>query len=155
MSVGDLMSWLDRRMACGTLTLTRGMTVRRFHIDSGYVTLASSSEQRALLGRLLVERGLLQPADLERALRAGRETGARLGRVLTLVGLVPEEEMCRLLTEKVRLMVADALSWTDGRFVFDDAPTTKGKPVVPISVNLRDALHDARTAPAAAALAVP
>lgn len=153
MSVGDLFDWLDRRMACGVLTLTRGMVVRRFHIDAGYVTLASSSEQRALLGQILVDRGLLKPAELERALRAGRETGTRLGRVLTLVGIVPEAEMQALLAEKVRRLLADALAWTDGRFVFDDgAAPSRTRPVVPISINLRDAVLAARTGPAEIAL---
>src|SRR4051794_27053157 len=90
MSVGDLLGWLDRRAASGSLTLTRGGVVRRFQLDAGTITLASSSEQRALLGRLLVERGLLAPAQLERALRAGRETGTHLGRVLSSAGMVTE-----------------------------------------------------------------
>ena len=153
MPVGDLLDWLNGRLACGTLTLTRGMIVRRFHIDSGYVTLASSTEQRVLLGQLLVERGLLKPEELERALRAGRETGTRLGRVLTLVGLVPEAEMQALLAEKVHAMLADALAWTDGRFVFDDGHTPRVRPLVSISVNLKDAIRAARSAPAELALA--
>jgi hypothetical protein len=143
MPVGDLLDWLDRRQASGSLTLSRGSVVRRFHIDGGTITLASSSEQRVLLGKLLVERGLLAPAELERAIRAGRETGTRLGRVLTLIGLVPEAEIHALLCQKVRAMLTDALAWTDGRFVFDDAATDLAHPMVNISINLGDALQGA------------
>jgi hypothetical protein len=153
MPVGDLLDWLNRRLATGNLTLTRGPVVRRFHIDGGTITLASSSEQRVLLGRLLVDRGLLAPVELERALRAGRETGTRLGRVLTLVGLVPEADIQGLLCEKVHAMLADALGWTDGRFVFDDGvPPQHGRPMVRISIKLCDALRGARSAPALLAL---
>jgi hypothetical protein len=153
MSVGDLLDWLNRRKATGSLTLSRGPVVRRFHIDAGTITLASSSEQRVLLGKMLVDRGLLHPTELDRALRAGRETGTRLGRVLTLVGLVPEPEVHALLCEKVQSMLTDALGWTDGRFVFEDRPAAQqAHPMVKISIKLRDALSGARSAPADLAL---
>lgn len=154
MPVGDLLDWLNRRKASGSLTLTRGPVARRFYIDAGTITLASSSEQRVLLGKMLVERGLLAPTELERALRAGRETGTRLGRVLTLIGLVPEAEVHALLCEKVQSMLTDALGWTDGRFVFEDRPSVKqADPMVKIAIKLHDALGDARRAPADLALA--
>jgi len=152
MSVADLLDWMNRRAVSGLLTLTRGPVVRQFQVAAGFITLASSSEQRVLLGRLLMERGLLGPADLEKALRAGRETGTRLGRVLTLVGLVGEPEICELLREKIQSMIADALGWIDGRFVFDDAADAQ-QPMVRLSLSLREVLDVARRTPAEIALA--
>jgi hypothetical protein len=142
MPVGDLLEWLNRRRATGSLTLARGPVVRRFLVEAGTITQASTSEPVGLLGKLLVERGLLRPAELERALRTGRETGTRLGRVLTLLGLVAESELGALLAERARTMLSESLSWTDGRFVFEDRAAAPPRyPMVRISVRLRDALN--------------
>jgi hypothetical protein len=153
MPVGDLLEWLDRRLASGSLTLVRGTTIRKFQVESGRVTLAYSTEQKHMLGRLLIDRGLVSEPDLERALRAGQETGTRLGRVLTLVGAVPEETVRDLLRQKIQNLVAEALAWTDGRFVFEDGPGPKGRPLVPVTLRIRDALKAARAAPADLAVA--
>jgi hypothetical protein len=152
MSVADLLDWMDRRAASGVLTLTRATVARRFQISAGAITLASSSEQRVLLGRLLMERKLIRPTELERALRIGRETGTRLGRVLTLIELVSEEKIRELLREKIQAMIANALGWTDGRFVFDDNAEAQ-QPMVRLSLALRDVLIGARRSPAEIALA--
>src|ERR1043165_5469262 len=93
MSVADLLDWMDRRAVSGTLTLTRGAVARRFCVAAGAITMGASSEQRILFGRLLMIRGLIRPTELERALQAGRETRTRLGRVLTLIGLIDEAEV--------------------------------------------------------------
>ena len=145
MSVADLLEWLDRRALSGTLTLTRGTVARCFQVAAGSITLARSSEQRVLLGRLLVERGLLRPSDLERALRAGRESGTRLGRVLTLIGLVDEGQIREILRDKIQRMIGDALTWTDGHFVFD-TDSVGQQPMVRSSLALREVLTGGRGA---------
>ena len=44
--------------------------------------------QRRRLGELLVDRGCLQPAMLERALKLQRENGERLGQLLLQLGMI-------------------------------------------------------------------
>ena len=56
---------------------------------------AGASGER--LGDALVRRGLLSPADLERALAAHRVSGERLGRVLLSMGLVRRQDLHRVL----------------------------------------------------------
>ncbi len=118
-SVRDLLEWLARRRASGRLTFTRGMTVRRFDLRDGRVTLASSSEEWTRLGRLLMDRNLIDDLDLESALeRCG--PSLRLGQVLIDDGLINAAQLGSVLAEKARALLLDALAWTDGSFQFDD-----------------------------------
>src|SRR5690625_4152390 len=55
-----------------------------------------------VLGRLLVESGVLETAELEAALSEQRGTGARLGEILARRGLDPEQ-IARALADQLRL----------------------------------------------------
>ena len=55
------------------------------------------------MGSVLVERGLLSPAEFERAQSEQRRTGEFLGAVLTRLGLVPSERWLPLLSEQMGL----------------------------------------------------
>jgi hypothetical protein len=117
--VRDLLEWLARRRATGRLTFTRGMTIRRFDLRDGRVTLASSSEEWTRLGRLLLDRNLIDDLDLESALeRCG--PSLRLGAVLIDDGLITPAQLGSVLAEKARALLLDTLAWSDGSFHFDD-----------------------------------
>jgi hypothetical protein len=120
----DLFGWLARRRASGVVTLARGMTIRRFHLRAGKIRMVSSSEQEMLLGHLLVERKLLGPEALAEALAGRGRSRARLGRLLLRGGLVTPAQLQQILAEKVRRLLADALTWSEGRFIYE----TEGKP---------------------------
>jgi len=51
------------------------------------------------LGEALVERGLLQPDDLERALEIQARSGERLGRILITLSLVRRQQLYQVLSE--------------------------------------------------------
>ena len=79
----------------------------RREIDLAFAELGATLAQRSApahapvpgerLGDALVRRGLVSPADLERALAAHRASGERLGRVLLSMGLVRRQELHRVL----------------------------------------------------------
>jgi hypothetical protein len=120
--LADLFAWLTARRASGVLSLTRGMTTRRFHLSRGQVRLVSSSEQEMLLGQLLIEHKLLDAATLAHTLAGRGRSRARLGRLLTRGGLVTPRQLQTILTEKVRRLLADALTWSEGRFFYEPSP---------------------------------
>src|ERR671913_480233 len=96
----DLLDWLARRRASGRLTLSRGMTVRRFHLRDGRVTLVNSSEEWTRLGRLLVDRGLVEDGEVERALGQRPKRNVRLGRLLIDAGVISGHQLGSILGEK-------------------------------------------------------
>ncbi|HEY4185778.1 MAG TPA: DUF4388 domain-containing protein [Polyangia bacterium] len=135
----EVLTWLARGRASGILSVSRGMVVRQFHLRRGRVTLSGSTDQDMVLGHLLVERGVLERAQLEAALATHGGSRLRLGSVLARAGLVSTAALRAVLTEKVRLLLRDVLSWTDGDFFFDGGgvPRRSG---VPASVGLAEVL---------------
>jgi hypothetical protein len=55
---------------------------------------------RTPLGRMLVEKGVLSEADLERALERQRDDGRPLGQILLEMGAVTEQNLTRSITEQ-------------------------------------------------------
>ncbi len=117
--LADLLAWLVERRATGVLSLSRGLSARRFHLRDGQVRLCSSSEQEMLLGQLLIERKVLGADALAQALAGRGKSRARLGRLLARGGLVTPRQLQSILAEKVRRLLADALTWTEGRFFYE------------------------------------
>lgn len=126
MPVRQLLTWLAQQRATGQLSLSQGMVVRRFHLREGKVVLASSSEEPNLLGRLLVDRGLLPASELARVLaEPGARRRSRLGKALVEAGLVSEETLGGVLADKAERLVTGALTWSDGSFYFDDTASAR------------------------------
>ena len=63
------------------------------------------------LGQMLLARGLITPADLDRALAAQRQLDARLGRALVRLGALSEDSLLPVLAEQlgIGLLTEDAL----------------------------------------------
>jgi hypothetical protein len=102
--------------------------------------LSSTSEEEMRLGKLLVARGLIDAAQLEAALDTRQGTRRRLGSALTRAGLLSPSALQGVLTEKVRRLLVDALNWTDGGFLFDDAGPLPKRPGVAALVDLAEVL---------------
>lgn len=50
------------------------------------------------LGELLLERGIINEAELDKALKIQREKGGLIGQILVMLGYVKEEEIAQALT---------------------------------------------------------
>jgi hypothetical protein len=70
---------------------------------------------RVPLGRLFVESGLLNDAQVEDALFEGAQTGERLGEIAVRRGMLSEEDLARTLAEQW------SLSYVDRASIFFDA----------------------------------
>ena len=135
----EVLGWLADKRATGILSLSRGLVVRQFHLRGGRVTLSASTDQEMLLGRLLVERGIIARERLQEALASRRGKHLRLGTILTRTGVVSKEALRDVLTEKSRRLLLDVLGWSDGAFFFDAAAVPK-RPPVAASVSLTEVL---------------
>ncbi len=140
MPVEDLFDWIDRRFACGSLTLERATVTRSFHFDSGYVTNASSNDPSEHLGQLLLKQGQVDEEALNDAFRVQADTGVLLGKILLMVGAIDEDALRATLELKIREAMAEALSWTEGAFVFEPDATTVTVSEYEVSVNLRETI---------------
>jgi hypothetical protein len=69
--------------------------------------LAQSAGSYARLGRMLIDRGLITDADLDRALGVQQESNARLGEILIDLGVVSSADLARVLAENLRVPFVD------------------------------------------------
>jgi len=60
------------------------------------------------LGELLVQRGLIQEADRDRALSVQQQIGGRLGAILIRIGAIGEDGLLPVLSEQLRMPILSA-----------------------------------------------
>ncbi len=72
----------------------------------------SRSQSTLKLGEALLQRGLISPADLQKALEIQKRTGERLGRIFIAFGLVHRQQLYRVLAELWQLPFVDLLHTT-------------------------------------------
>ncbi|WP_242396345.1 DUF4388 domain-containing protein [Anaeromyxobacter oryzisoli] len=120
--LADVVELLVRRRLSGTLTCERGSIRKTLHLDQGDAVAAASNDPREFLGQLLVDFGHLTEEQLAKAFRTQEETRVRLGKVLTMTGLVPATTVRDVLAIKIRETLLDAFLWDAGVFSFDDGP---------------------------------
>ncbi len=120
--LAELVELLARRRMTGTLTCERGTVRKSLHLCDGNAIGAASNDPREYLGQLLINFGHLGEEQLAKAFRTQEETQIRLGKVLTMVGLVTPETIRDVLAIKVRETLLDVFLWDAGVFSVDDAP---------------------------------
>jgi len=118
----ELLDLLGRRGLAGSLTCERGTVRKTLHVAGGAAVGAASNDPREYLGQLLINFGHLTEEQLQKAFQTQEETKVRLGKVLTMVGLVSPETVKEVLAIKIRETILDVFLWDSGVFYFDDAP---------------------------------
>jgi len=139
MPLSDLAIWLANRGLSGTLEVARQTNRIVFDIEDGMVARASSNNPRHYFGQFLVHFGLLTEDQLQRAFETQDETEVLLGRILVMIGIVPEEQVIQTLRVKFAENLLGAMRWTDGTFNFEEGRTRiKNRPRIEVAVPLVD-----------------
>jgi len=120
MPLPDLVEFLARRKVSGSLTCERGTVKKLLFIVDGAAVGASSNDPREYLGQLLMNFGHITEEQLTKAFETQEETKIRLGKVLTMVGLVAPEVIRDTLALKIRETLLDAFVWDSGVFRVDE-----------------------------------
>jgi len=118
----DLVEYLARRQQTGALTCERGTVRKTLYLREGRAVGAASNDPREYLGQLLVNFGHITDDDLAKAFKTQEETKVRLGKVLTMVGVVKPEVIKDVLAIKIRETLLDVFLWDSGMFSLDDTP---------------------------------
>jgi uncharacterized protein DUF4388 len=139
MAVEDLLDWIDRRHLVGSLTVERGPLVRTLEVDAGRAVGARSNDPNEQLGQLLLRTGTVDEKSLGEAFSVRSDTGVSIGKILLMVGGVQEPILRGVLVTKIREAVWDALTWTEGTFLFEPGATPPGS-AYEVSVDLGDCL---------------
>ncbi len=116
----EILQFLRLAEATGRLELVRAGERAELHLDRGRPVFARTSGGAVRLGEVLVHRGALSAAALERALEEQRtKPSMRLGRLLVAGGLVTGEQVAQAIEETFRRILYGLMLWRDGCFQFE------------------------------------
>lgn len=134
MPLGDLVIWIANRKLSGHLVLEQETIRKEFAIQSGMAKRAASNDAREYFGQFLIHLGLLTGEQLDRAYSTQSQTNVLLGRILVMIGIVPEEQVIQTLRIKIAESLLDAFRWRWGRFSLEDVPAHEPRSLVDVSV---------------------
>ena len=95
------------------------MTIEAIPSAAGEEYAAESAGELVRLGAILVAQGFLDHRSLDRARRVSAETGGRLDRVLTQLGMVSERSLADALAQLVGAPVVHAGDYPEEPLYFD------------------------------------
>jgi general secretion pathway protein E len=72
-----------------------------------------NAPERKRLGAILIERGKLDAAGLDRALRIQSDSGEKLGVLLVTIGVVAQRDVCEALANQLGLPLVEAASYPE------------------------------------------
>lgn len=138
MPLADLVIWVANRRLSGVLTVERETVHKVFTLSEGMAVRAASNNPREYFGQFLVHFGLLTEDQLQRAFDTQTETKVLLGRILVMIGIVPEEQVIQTLRVKISETMLEAFDWTSGRFSFVAQVPEERRPEIEVAVPLID-----------------
>jgi hypothetical protein len=140
-SVADVMQFIHLGRRTGTLVLERGDDRALIGFHNGRLISARGRGQ-ARVGDLLVDRGLIDPETLARAVACQRdgERHRTLGQILVGGGDLSPQELRKVIVEQIERTIPEVVLWDRGKFDFavDDL-----RPVDDIALYLGDVLPEA------------
>jgi hypothetical protein len=137
----ELVELLAARRATGELASERGTVRKAVTLADGVAVGAASNDPREYLGQLLINFGHIDEEQLAKAFETQQETRVRLGKVLTMVGLVSAEAVREALAIKIRETLLDVFTWDSGYFTFDEKarPALDDDAAVPLAEIAKEA----------------
>ena len=123
MSVSDLLQFLAGGRKTGTLKFSRGSIAKEIFVEEGMIVGSSSNDPREYLGQMLLHYGKIEELHLQAAMESQRESGGRLGEILSLRGLVRQDDVIEVLRTRTLEIIYDLFIWDEAQFeFFDNAP---------------------------------
>jgi len=135
MELAELLQWLSQGLKTGTLTIDNGALEKRVFFSKGKVVSSASSEPREHLGHFLVSHGFITEEQLAEAIGRQEAQRSMLGKVLVDMGLISEEDLDGMLRLKAEEGIYSLFDWPEGEFRFldDELPAY---PMVPIALDV-------------------
>ncbi len=125
-SFPDILQLLATGKKTGLLEVRTSTRQKEVAFQNGNITFASSvNSSEDLLGNMLLKRGKISKADLERGITLHKQTGRQLGTTLIDLGLFEKEEIGECLRLQIEEIVYNLFSWGEGDFIFHEGDEPK------------------------------
>jgi serine/threonine-protein kinase len=108
---------------------------KKVYFTDGVPAVTSSTDEKELLGSLLVSRGLALPMEIEMGLALAPRYGGRLGDALVGLGVLRPVELVRAVVDQMRRRFVELAGWKHGYFAFTHGALSRDEDTMPEAFN--------------------
>ncbi len=102
--------------AFGVLEVSKDPVKKCFYFKDGFLVSSTSNMLNEVLGRILMQDGILSLKDYEKSLEAAAREKKRHGEVLISMGILTEAELRQFLTTQLKNRLLKIFGWNEGEF---------------------------------------
>jgi len=121
MNVSDLLQFLAAGRKTGTLKIGRGTVFKQIYLENGSIVGSSSNDPKERLGQFLLHYGKITEDQLQSAMDIQRQSGGRLGVILSSRGFISQAEVMESLRTRTLEIIYDLFIWEEADFEFFDS----------------------------------
>lgn len=121
MDLPEVLQWVTIGRKTGSLSFVKDKTKVHLFLKDGRIISSSSNDPTKQLGQFLLFQGKLTEAQLKRAFEIHLQTRGILGKILVQEGLVSQEDVEKALIRRTEEVIYDLFLWEDGHFHFSSA----------------------------------
>jgi len=114
----EILYTIHRFQVPGVIEATRDGVMKRVYIKEGNVVHASSSDREDSLGNYLLRTGALTPQVFEETMRERERLQKRYGVLLIERGVLSPAEIYRFIRQQIEAIVWSLFYWQDGAVIF-------------------------------------
>jgi hypothetical protein len=141
MAVSDLLQFLAAGRKTGTLKFARGGIIKQIFLENGAIVGSASNDPKEAIGQVLLHYGKITEEQLREAMDTHRESGDRLGSVLSARGFVSQADIMYVLRTRTLEIIYDLFIWEEAEFEFFDGEPFPAD-MIRISVDATNVIMD-------------
>ncbi len=116
----SLLASLHAHRMTGNLYLKTEKIKKMITFLSGFPLQVKSNKSKDLLGRMLVDEGVITAGDCEESVRRMNAESILQGQALVRMGLLTEDGLSAALARQWAIKLVDVFEWMEGEFVFKE-----------------------------------
>jgi serine/threonine-protein kinase len=117
------------------LVVQNGAVEKKVFLVDGVPEVTISTDEKELLGAILIERGLALPMEIEMGLAMAPRHGGRLGDALVRLGVLRPMELVRAVVDQMKRRFVDLVGWKRGQVTFTIDARCPDEETVPEAFN--------------------
>jgi hypothetical protein len=118
MTVADLLQFLAAGQKTGTLKIGHSGIIKQIYLENGLIVGSTSNDPREFLGQVLLHYGKITEDQLQKAMDIQRQSGGRLGVILSSRGFVSQADVMEVLRTRTLEIIYDLFIWEEADFAF-------------------------------------
>ena len=137
----DIITVLGLQKTTGALVCVIAGAEKKVFVKDGQIIFASSSDERDRLGETMVRIGMIDRAQLKKALDAHKKASGlkKIGAICVELGYVAPKDLFAALKQQVRNILHDLFKVEEGAYHFiDDLPPD----VIPLQIDIEELLRE-------------